>query len=315
MKRFGIAITAGDPCGIGPEVIAKALPGMRRIRDAVFFIFASEMVLLKAGFRPQPNVMVMDCSRGRKLFMPGKPDIESAAASFDYLNLAVSFIKNGDARALVTGPVSKEGLKKASFSWPGHTEFLAEVFGSRRVEMVFVSGVLKVALLTRHIPLNKVNKFINEENIIGCGSVILNLLRTHFARRSPKIGVCGFNPHAGEAGLFGNEEIRSIAPAINKLNKKFGKTFFGPLPADTVFRRAVGGEFDMVMAMYHDQGLIPFKLIEFSNGVNLTAGLGFIRTSPVHGTAFDIASKNIADPGSMRAAIELAYDLTKKHRS
>lgn len=315
MKRFGIAITAGDPGGIGPEVIAKALPEMRRIKDAVFFIFASEAVLKEAGFRPQANVMVIDCSRGRRLFGPGRPDIGSAAASFDYLNAAINFIKNGDANALVTGPVSKEGLKKASFSWPGHTEFLAHVFGARRVEMVFISDVLKVVLLTRHLALNKVSKLINEENIIGCGSVVMGLLKTYFRYRTPRIGVCGFNPHAGEAGLFGDEEIKFIVPAVNKLNKKFGKAFFGPLPADTVFRRAIGGEFDMVMAMYHDQGLIPFKLTEFSKGVNLTAGLGFVRTSPVHGTAFDIASKKIADPGSMRAAIELAYILTKKHNT
>ena len=159
--------------------------------------------------------------------------------------------------------------------------------------------------LSRAIPA------VTKKRIVTCAGLVVDLLKKRFKIRAPKIAVCGINPHAGEKGLFGREEITQITPAVKFLNRTFGKYFFGPLPSDTVFHKAYHGEFDLVIAMYHDQGLIPFKMMEFENGVNLTAGLPFVRTSPVHGTAFDIAGKGVADPRSMTRAIMLAYDLTK----
>ncbi len=312
MKRFGIAITAGDPCGIGPQVLAKALRRMRDIKDAVFFVFAHGPVLKQSGFKPQKNVIVVDYFyTGVKNFKPGEPCLDSGRASFDYLKGAINSIKSGDCQALVTGPISKDWIRRAGFLWSGHTEYLADTLNAKRVEMVFISKSLKVILLTRHLPIEKVKAQITKKNIVECGLIAGELLKKYFKIRSPRIAVCGFNPHAGENGLFGREEIDCIAPALKQLNSKLGNVFSGPYPADTIFNRALDGAFDMVMAMYHDQGLIPFKLLEFDSGVNLSAGLKIIRTSPVHGTAFDIAAKNIASCTSMASAIELAYRLTK----
>jgi 4-hydroxythreonine-4-phosphate dehydrogenase len=302
----------GDPCGIGPEVIARAVPQMRRIRDAAFFIFGDAGVLFRYGFRQSGNISLIDQeNEGAKFFKPGAPSVAGARASIGYLDAAVAWIKRGEAQALVTGPISKENVKKCGFRWPGHTEFLAHAFGVERVEMVFVSASLKVVLLTRHLSLKKAINALTRERIIGCGSTVYDLLKYSFKICDPKIAVCGLNPHAGESGLFGNEEKIVIIPAIKKLAKKYKGHFSGPYPADTVFYRASKGEFNLVVATYHDQGLIPFKLLEFGAGVNLTAGLPIIRTSPVHGTAFDIAGKNIACPGSMIAAIRLASKLAR----
>lgn len=309
-KRISIAISVGDPCGIGPEVVSKALPCMRRVQDAAFFVFGDQRTLERSGFVPQPNVAVFDIRLDPACeFRLGRPTEAGARASILYLQAAVAAIKNGDLDALVTGPISKEFVKKAGFAWPGHTEFLSSAFGARRVEMVFISEKMKVALLTRHVALADVRRSLNKKNIFECGLIVLDLLKKDFKVRDPRIAVCGLNPHAGESGLFGSEESRIIKPALLALNKRSGCHFYGPYAADTVFYRAVRGEFDMVLALYHDQGLIPFKLLEFEGGVNLTAGLPFVRTSPVHGTAFDIAGKGRADPSSMIAAIKLACQL------
>lgn len=312
MRRIDIAISMGDPCGIGPEVLAKALLKMRRIKDAAFFIFGDGRVLSRHGFRSSGNTTLIDLKDGAVgLFEPGVPSAEAARASLAYLNSALAWIKRGKAQALVTGPISKESVVKAGFPWPGHTEFLAHAFGTRHVEMVFISASLKVVLLTRHLALKKAIATLKQNDIIRCGRLSYDLLKKDFKISNPRIAVCGLNPHAGEAGLFGQEEKKIILPALQRLEKACGKHFFGPLSADTVFIRASQGEFDLVMAMYHDQGLIPFKLLEFCAGVNLTAGLPIIRTSPVHGTAFDIAAQRVAHPGSMIAALKLAYGLTK----
>jgi len=312
VRRVNIAISMGDPSGIGPEVLVKALKYFGRARDAAFFIFGNAFVLKYYGLANISSVKVIDMKNINTVsFKPGSPTKNSAKASIDYLNEAVSFIKSGSADCLVTAPISKENVSALGFSWPGHTEFLADAFGRRFVEMVFVSERLKVILLTRHIALKDVAKVISKKRIKECASLALELLRDNFKIRHPKIAVCGLNPHAGEAGLFGSEEKVVIAPAIKELNIRWGSHFYGPYAADTVFKKAYEGGFDMVVAMYHDQGLIPFKLMEFQEGVHLTAGLGFIRTSPVHGTAFDIAGKNIADHRPMASAMRLAYTLTK----
>ncbi len=314
MRHKKVVITMGDPCGIGPEVILRSFPVMRRIRDTVFFIFGNTGSLSLRTKLPS-NINLMDVPKewgGH--FKPGHPNSASAAASIAYLRSAVDYIKIFSADALVTGPISKEAVKKHGFRWGGHTEFLADVFSVKRVEMVFVSESLKVVLLTRHLSLKRAIASLNSRNIFECGSMMIKLLKDNFRIRNPKVAICGLNPHAGEFGLFGNEEDRIIKPAIKQLNKKFDGNFYGPFPADTVFLRAKNGEFDIVMAAYHDQGLIPFKLLEFDSGVNLTAGLPVIRTSPVHGTAFDIAAKRNSSPGSMIAAIRLASRLAAQNK-
>ncbi len=312
MRRVNIAISMGDPCGIGPEVLVKALKGLGRMNDVVFFIIGDAFVLKRYGLPRIPSVRVIDLKNINPVrFKPGIPTKNSAKASIDYLKEAVSLIKKGSADCLVTSPISKESVSGLGFSWPGHTEFLAHAFDRAHVEMVFVSERLKVVLVTRHMALQDVAGVISKKRIKECASLIFKLLRNNFKIRYPKVAVCGLNPHAGEAGLFGSEEKAIIAPAVKELNSKWGKHFYGPYAADTVFKRAYEGGFDLVVAMYHDQGLIPFKLMEFQEGVHLTAGLGFIRTSPVHGTAFDIAGKNIADHRPMASAIRLAYTLTK----
>lgn len=311
-KTVKIAIAMGDPAGIGPEITARALKGAGRFKDAVFFVAGDAYVLARYGFKKSGNVFLTDLKNiTPHAFKPGSPTEETARASLEYLKSAVSQIKEAQAHCLVTAPLSKECVRRAGFPWPGHTEFLAHSFGVSRPEMVFISDVLKVVLVTRHMSLRDAIKSITETKIVRCGEQVLDLLAGKFKIKNPRIAVCGLNPHAGEAGLFGSEEKASIAPAIKKLNKAAGPHFFGPFAADTVFHRARHGEFDLVMAMYHDQGLIPFKMIAFESGVNLTIGLPFVRTSPVHGTAFDIAGKEVADPRSMKAAITLAYQLTK----
>lgn len=296
-RKIKIVVTIGDPCGIGPQVTGKALRRLRTVRDAEFLVVGDADVLASAG-----------------RFKPGQPTLASAKASLAYLTQAVRLIKEGKANSLVTGPICKESVQKAGFTWPGHTEFLADAFGVKQVEMVFVSEHLKVVPVTRHMSLRQAIRQLDKKKIVACGRLMFHFLKHYFHIPSPKIAVCGLNPHAGEGGLFGNEEKRYIAPAVMQLNRLTGAHFFGPLPADNVFRRAVQGEFDLVMALTHDQGLIPFKMTAFDTGVNLTAGLPFIRTSPVHGTAFDIAKYGCASEDSMFSAILLAYRLTKNSR-
>lgn len=305
-----VAITLGDPAGIGPEIIARALPRFKKIKEARFLVAGDEAVLKRYGFRPQDNVVFFDCGvPGLSRAAPGKSTRESARASLNFLERAVVWLKSGEADALVTGPISKEAVASCGFSWPGHTEYLADAFDAKRVEMVFSCDVLKVVVVTRHQALKDVPKTLTEGSIVACGRLILDLLRDRFKIKIPRIAVCGLNPHAGEGGLFGDEEQERIIPAIKLLNKRYGRYFFGPYAADAVFRQAAAGQYDLVMAMYHDQGLIPFKLLGFENGAHLTAGLPFVRTSPVGGTAFDIAGKNIASCHSMACAIELALGL------
>ena len=311
-KNIRIAISMGEPTGIGPEVLVKALRALKHLKGATFFVCGDSFVLTKYGFRSQTNVNLIDLKNiTPRQFEPGVPTRESAKATLDYLESAVALIKKGKADGLATAPLSKEHVTRAGFLWPGHTEFLAHAFGVSHVEMVFVAETLKVVLATRHVSLKDAINSITESKIVRCGDFVLDLLKRTVKVKNPRIAVCGLNPHAGEAGLFGSEEKASIAPAIKKLNKARGEHFFGPFAADTVFRRARQGEFDLVMAMYHDQGLIPFKMIAFDKGINVTIGLPFIRTSPLHGTAFDIAGKNMADPRSMEAAIRLACQWNK----
>jgi 4-hydroxythreonine-4-phosphate dehydrogenase len=311
-KSIGIAISMGDPAGVGPEVLAKALNSLDRTTNAVFFVVGDTSLLLRYGLKKKDAIKLVDLKNLDLVRLrPGKPTRQTARASLEYLTTAMAMIKRGTAQGLVTAPISKESIRCAGFRWPGHTEYLAEYFKARQVEMVFVADALKVALVTRHMSLKGAVASVKKKRIVEAGSFLLGFVKKNFKIRNPKIAVCGLNPHAGEGGLFGKEEKTQIFPAVRELNRRCGRHFFGPLAADAVFHKACQGNYDLVLAMYHDQGLIPFKTVAFDNGVHLTAGLPFIRTSPVHGTAFDIAGRNIANYHSMAHAIKLSYQLLK----
>jgi len=280
-----VLITLGDPAGVGPEVIDLALASGK----------------IPAGHEIE---IIGDRSAG----IPGKPDARSAAGAMAALDEAVRRLKDGSADAVVTGPVSKEGLQALGFPFPGQTEYFAHAFGLEDFGMLLTGDTLSVGLATIHEPLAKVPELLTEERIVRIG-----LLTAGFLKRrgisSPRIAVAGLNPHAGENGAFGDEEFRIIAPAIRTLNAAGLGVFTGPAVPDAIFRDAARGLFDAVLAMYHDQGLIPLKLLDFDTAVNVTLGLPKPRTSPDHGTAFSIAGKNLADPSSMIAAIRLACEL------
>jgi 4-hydroxythreonine-4-phosphate dehydrogenase len=280
-----ILITLGDPAGVGPEVIDRALASGE----------------IPAGSEIE---ILGDRSAGT----PGKPDTVSAAAALAALDEAVRQLKDGRADAVVTGPVSKEGLQALGFPFPGQTEYFADAFGVGEYGMLLTGATLTVGLATIHEPLARVPQLLTRERIVRIG-----LLTADFLKRrgisSPRIAVAGLNPHAGENGAFGDEESRVILPAIQKLNASGTAVFTGPAVPDAIFRDAARGDFDAVLAMYHDQGLIPLKLLDFESAANVTLGLPKPRTSPDHGTAFSIAGKGLANPSSMIAAIRLACEL------
>ena len=280
-----ILITLGDPAGIGPEVIDRALA---------------------SGQLPSAFEYAVLGDRGA--VTPGQPDARSAAAAMAALEQAVAELKQDRAAAVVTGPVSKEALQAIGFPFPGQTEYFAHAFGVRNFGMLLTGDTLTVALATIHEPLAKVPGLLSPERIYRTGMLTAAFLKRRGIAR-PRIAVAGLNPHAGENGVFGHEESRIILPAIRRLNESGAGIFTGPAVPDAVFREAAHGQFDAVLAMYHDQGLIPLKLLDFATAVNVTLGLPKPRTSPDHGTAFAIAGKNLADPSSMIAAIRLACEL------
>ena len=221
---------------------------------------------------------------------------------------AVRAAITGEIDAIVTAPISKESIHLAGSAYPGHTEMLRDLTGSENAVMMFDGGAFRVVLVTIHCALSEVPRMITRESVFSVIHIANTSMKRQFGLASPRIAVCGLNPHAGEAGAFGSEEIDSIIPAVEKA-KNLGISVDGPLPADTLFYQANKGRWDVVVAMYHDQGLIPFKMLAFDKGVNVTLGLPIIRTSPDHGTAFDIAWQNKADPESMAEAIKLAAKL------
>jgi 4-hydroxythreonine-4-phosphate dehydrogenase len=275
----------GDPAGIGPEVIDKAMASNQ----------------LPDGFEFQ---IVGDRSAGT----PGKPDAGSAMAAMDALNQAAEEMKAGSAHAVVTGPVSKEALQSVGFQFPGQTEFFADAFDVDDYGMMLTGASLTVSLVTIHEALTDVPGLLSSRMIHRIGMLTAAFLKRRGISQ-PRIAVAGLNPHSGENGAFGNEESRIILPAIRSLNATGEAVFTGPAIPDSVFREAVLGHFDAVVAMYHDQGLIPLKIVDFDNAVNVTLGLPVPRTSPDHGTAFGIAGKDQANPTSMISAIRLACEL------
>jgi 4-hydroxythreonine-4-phosphate dehydrogenase len=280
-----ILITLGDPAGIGPEVIDAALASGR----------------LPGGFDFR---VIGDRFAG----VPGKPTRESAKAALGALQESARLLRETDAAAVVTAPVSKEGLQAVGFAFPGQTEFYADAFACDDFGMLLTGPTLTVGLATIHCSLADVPRLLTAEGIFRIGCLTADFLRKR-GIASPHIAVCGLNPHAGENGAFGSEERTVIAPAVAALNETGLAAFTGPYVPDAIFRDVAQGKFDAVLAMYHDQGLIPLKLLDFDEAVNVTLGLPKPRTSPDHGTAFSIAGKGEANPASMIAAIRLACEL------
>ena len=284
-----VGITLGDCAGVGPEIVEVALKPDRLARAADYKII---------GKYP-------DCT-------PGQPTAKTACAAAAALEEAVTLARRGDLDAIVTGPVHKARMYEVGFKFPGQTEFFAERCGVKNFAMCLTGGKITVALVTAHVPLRKVARSLKQSEIVRVGLLLADFLRSR-GKSAPCIAVAGLNPHAGESGKLGHEEIEITAPALEELNRSpitgHRSLFSGPHSPDTAFHRAIEGEFDAVLCMYHDQGLIPVKLHAFHEGVNVTLGLPFPRTSPDHGTAFDIAGKGIARPDSMIAAINLAVQL------
>jgi 4-hydroxythreonine-4-phosphate dehydrogenase len=311
-----IGICLGDIAGIGPEVVVKALASRRLARSADYCIIGDGEVVgatcRRLGLKL--SVPVIDDARCENLtnVAVGAVDIRAARAAAAWIRLGVQLCQEEKLSALVTAPVNKQGLYLAGVKFPGQTEWLAHLTGTRRFAMMLVGGKLRVALVTTHLPLNEVGAAISRKKI----SEVIELtdaVLPRFGLRRRRIGVAALNPHAGEGGQFGSEEKRHIAPAVADAVAR-GIAAVGPVPADTLFHRAYEGEFDAIVAMYHDQGLAPLKMLAFDTGVNLTLGLPFIRTSPDHGTAYDIAGKGVANPRSTIEAINLAVRLGERTR-
>ena len=283
-----IAITEGDPAGIGPEIARRAAADSRVLEKC-------EPVLYGAA--------------DGTAFEPGVLSAEAGKAAYDAILRATADAQRGDVAAIATAPINKEALRLAGYPWSGHTDLLAHLTGTEHVAMMFFSDELRVVLATVHVPLADVPRLLTQSLVERTIALTAREL-PKFDKVQPRIAVAGLNPHAGEHGLFGTEEQLAIVPAIDRCRAK-GIDVSGPFPADTVFVRARRGEFDVVIACYHDQGLIPVKLAAFGKAVNVTIGLPIIRTSVDHGTAFDIAGKGIADAESMVAAVLLAARLAR----
>jgi 4-hydroxythreonine-4-phosphate dehydrogenase len=312
-KRL-VVITGGDPSGIGPEIILKALTGsnlpgyVTPLIIGDYKVFKKNAKILKLDIPPSAQFTDLGNVRERN-FRFGAVSKTYGAASMEYLTCGISLVKKNKAASLVTAPICKESINKAGFRFPGHTEFLSCATKSKKVTMMLVGGAFRVGLVTRHLPLAEVPRRITKEKIIRAARNIHYALKRFFKIPHPKIGIAALNPHAGEGGLLGREEKTIIRPAVQALRKSL-KGISGPFVPDALFYKAYKQEFDAVVCMYHDQGLIPLKMVAFEKGVNLTIGLPFIRTSPDHGTGFDIAGKGKANPSSMIEAIKLASRLS-----
>jgi len=324
-----IAITMGDASGIGPEVTVKALGSSLINKRADYLVIGDGSSLKRVQKFTKKRLALheisIDCIYSKSFSFKnncinlldlknitnrqfGRNLGSSGLAAIEYIDRGIDLIKKNVASALVTGPVNKKSINLAGIKFSGHTEYLAKKSGTKSVAMMFVAKNLKVVLITTHMALNKVSSSITKKKIIGIVKLARKYLKKHFKIRNPKIGVLGLNPHAGEMGLMGLEEKEIISPAVKKLKKNL-PSVTGPLPADTAFYDLYNKKYDILVSMYHDQGMIPVKMLARNKAVNLTLGLPYIRTSPVHGTAYDIAGKGKADPSSMITAINLAVQL------
>ena len=324
-----LAVTMGCPAGVGPEIILKALcrhgrlPPVVVIGDVDILRRAKELAGLKEmdfiTWRPGDMIPADRSCNSIHVYpathlspdeiVPGRPTAVTGSASFSYIEAAIELGLEGMVSGIVTAPISKTGLRLAGYDWPGHTEILAEKTGSQNFLMMMAGSRLNVTLVTIHVPLKQVPFLITEQLILKTIEITCRGLKQDFSIRQPRIAVCGLNPHAGEGGMFGREELDIITPAC-KAARGLDMDVTGPLPPDTVFYQAARGNFDAVVCQYHDQGLIPFKLLHFRDGVNVTLGLPIVRTSVDHGTAYDIAGTGRADCSSLCAAIELASKIS-----
>jgi 4-hydroxythreonine-4-phosphate dehydrogenase len=311
-----IAISLGDPAGIGPEVVVRAL-AVRPERSVL--VFGDPVVLVRAAERAgvprvaPASLRVVTTLRADEV-TPGQPNDASARAQLAYLEAATDAVLRGDAQALVTAPISKEWIARAGFAFPGHTEYLAARAGVSEFAMMLAGPSLRVVVATTHLALRDVPTSLTTPGIASTIVLTAEALARRFRLARPRVAVAGLNPHAGEAGRFGDEEKRLVEPALALARARLAAAGIdaavtGPHVPDVVFRQAAGGAFDAVVAMYHDQGLIPVKLLHFDEAVNVTLGLPFVRTSPDHGTAFDIAGTGQARPDSFLAALDLAARL------
>jgi 4-hydroxythreonine-4-phosphate dehydrogenase len=323
-----IAITLGDPAGIGPEITLKALRRLRNnfsadilcLGEASFFSALAKKIKLPLSFKQvsrlsewKPSGAHFSCYFPQafpKKIILGRFSEQAVTSAVRSIELAARLAMAGEVDAVVTPPINKAGLKKAGFSIPGHTEFLAKLSGTRFYEMMLVGGPLRVVLTTRHLPLKDVAKNLSKKRIVEAIELTARELKTSFGIAHPRLGICSLNPHAGEQGHLGLEEIRVIEPAVRAAQAKVKARITGPLPPDVLFYQAYQGRYDAEICMYHDQGQIPLKMISRGSGVNVTLGLPFVRTSPDHGTGFDIARRFIADAGSMTEALKLAVMLS-----
>jgi 4-hydroxythreonine-4-phosphate dehydrogenase len=284
--RLRVGITLGDPAGIGPEIVQAALASGRLPQNVDYSVIGKPL----------------SCSLGQ-------PTPETAHAALDALEESAALAFRGEIQAVVTGPIHKARMYQIGFEFPGQTEFFADRSGVKNFAMLLTGGKLTVALVTAHLPFREVAGALNQNEIVRVGLLLEDFLRRRQIR-NPRIAVAGLNPHAGESGALGREEAEIIIPAIAELNAQ-SPVFAGPFSPDTLFHHAASGDWDGVLCMYHDQGLIPLKLHAFHQGVNVTLGLPFVRTSPDHGTAFEIAGRNLARADSMIAAINLAVELAQ----
>lgn len=329
-EKVKVAITQGDINGIGYEIIFKTLADPKVLELYTPVIYGSSKVAayhrkalnianfslnsIRSGEEAHPKrVNIVNCLDDNIRVELGKATEIGGQAAFEALKMAVEDLRTGAVDVLVTAPINKNVIFSEKFKFPGHTEYLAEQFSSDSHIMLMVSPKLRVGVVTGHIPLKEVAGQLTMDKVLEKLRVLDKTLRMDFTIRKPRIAVLGVNPHAGDGGLLGDEEINIISPAIDVAREE-GIMALGPYPADGLFGSGDVGRFDAVLAMYHDQGLAPFKTIAFSEGVNYTGGLPVIRTSPDHGTAFEIAGENKADESSFREAIYLAIDVFKQRK-
>lgn len=330
-KKIRVGISIGDINGVGMEVIFKTFLDKRMLDFCTPVIFGSSKV---ASYHRKANEIknfnfkiindlkdindkqanLLNCWKQDVEIKFGEPTEESGKYAFVSLEKAKESLKNNDIDVLVTAPINKSSIQKKQKDFVGHTEYLSQSFNGKAI-MMMISDNMKIAFVTSHVALSKVPKLLTKEKIVEKLKSINNTLIQDFGIRRPKIAVIGLNPHAGENGMLGNEEEEIIIPAIQKSKEINNILAFGPYPADSFFIPSNLNRFDAILSMYHDQGLTPFKTLSFSEGVNYTSGLSIVRTSPVHGTGYDIAGKNIANEQSFRESVFLACDILKKRRA
>jgi len=330
LHKIKLGITHGDINGIGYEVIIKALADSRILEMCTPIVYGSSKVaayyrkamdseiftfnnIASAKEANPKRANIINCVNDEVRVELGKSTKQAGEASLAALQAAVHDLKSGDIDVVVTAPINKENIQSDSFSFPGHTEFFANEFGTKNFLMLMISDILKVGVTTGHVPLSQVVGLITKERILSNLRVLHKTLLEDFSIRKPRIAVLGLNPHAGDGGLIGDEEERIILPAIRQANEE-GIIALGPYPADGFFGSGEFKKFDATLAMFHDQGLIPFKSFAFESGVNFTAGLPIIRTSPGHGTAYGLAGTGTASEESFRNAIYLAIDIFENRK-